>query len=186
MGKHNQMQRQSRKMALCGMMAALSAAVLTWGSLIPLSTFICPMLAMMCFIPAVCAYGAGTTLTMYAAVSVLGLLLCPDKETALLYIFLGWYPSVRPRLDFLPRLPGMVVKCALFSLSMAVMYTLILYLFQLEAVVEEFAEYSAAMIVGMLALGNVTFLLYDRVLANFSRVYRKKRLSNLSGGSDGI
>ena len=156
-------------------MAALSAAILTWGSLIPFATFTCPMLAMLCLIPAVCEYGVGSALTMYAAVSVLGLLLCPDKEIALLYVFLAWYPSVQDKVNRLPRFLGLAAKCVLFSAAMAVMYSLILYLFQLEAVMEEFAEYSTLMVVGMLLLGNVTFLLYDRVLVNFSRLYRKKR-----------
>ena len=31
------------------------------------------------------------------------------------------------------------------------------------------------MVAGMLLLGNVTFLFYDRVLDNFSRLYRKRR-----------
>lgn len=162
-------------MALCGIMAALSAAVLTWGSLIPFATFTCPMLAMLCMIPAVCEYGTGAALTMYAAVSILGLLLCPDKEIALLYVFLGWYPGVQAKINSLPRFLSLAVKCILFSAAVVVMYSLILYLFRLEAVVEEFAEYSTIMIAGMLILGNITFLLYDRVLTNFSRLYRKKR-----------
>lgn len=175
MGKHGQIHNQSRKMALCGIMAALSAAILTWGSLIPFATFTCPMLAMLCMIPAICEYGAGAALTMYAAVSVLGLLLCPDKEIALLYVFLGWYPGVQTKVNSLPRFLSLAAKCVLFSAAMSVMYSMILYLFQLEAIVEEFAEYSSAMIAGMLILGNITFLLYDRVLTNFSRLYRRKR-----------
>ena len=175
MGKHGQFRRQSRKAALCGMMAALSAVILTWGSLLPFSTFACPMLALLCAIPAVCEYGAGTALLLYAAVSVLGLLLGPDKEIVLLYVFLGWYPAVQSRLDRMPRLWGLLAKCASFSLSMAVMYSSILYLFRLEAVVEEFSEYSAAIVIVMLLLGNVTFLLYTRVLRNLSNLYRKKR-----------
>ncbi|NBI65975.1 hypothetical protein D1646_03945 [Pseudoflavonifractor sp. 60] len=175
MGKHGQLQRQSRKMALCGMMAALSVVVLTWGSLPPFSTFACPMLAMLCLIPAVCDYGPGTALLMYTAVAVLGLLLCPDKEIALLYTFLGWYPGTQAKVNSLPRFVSLAVKCILFSAAMIIMYSLILYLFRLEAVVEEFAEYSFIMVILMLGLGNLTFLLYDRVFANFSRLYRKKR-----------
>lgn len=175
MGKYSQFQRRSRRLALCGMMTALSVVVLTWGSLIPFATFTCPMMAMLCLIPAVYEFGPKTTLLMYTAVAVLGLLLCPDKEIALFYVFLGWYPAIQIRLTALPRLLGLAVKCAMFSLSMVVMYVLILYLFQLEEVVEEFSEYSTVMAVGMLFLGNVTFLLYDRVLMNFSRLYRKKR-----------
>lgn len=174
MGKHNQIQRQSRKMALCGMMAALSAAILTWGSLIPFSTFTCPMLVMLCLIPVVCEYGVGPALTMYAAVSILGLLLCPDKEIALLYVFLGWYPSVQVKVNRLTQFLRLAAKCILFSAAMVVMYSLLLHLFQLETVVEEFAEYSTITVIVMLLLGNVTFLLYDRVLANFSRLYRRK------------
>lgn len=175
MGKHGQFQRQSRKMALCGVMAALSVVILTLGSLIPFATFTCPMLAMACMVPAVCEYGPSSALLMYTAVSVLGLLLCPDKEIALLYIFLGWYPGLQTKVNKLPRFLSLAVKCILFSAAVIVMYSMILYLFQMEVVAEEFAEYSTAMVILMLALGNLTFLLYDRVLSNVSRMYRNKR-----------
>lgn len=175
MGQYDRFHRQSHKTALCGLMAALSVVILTWGSLIPFATFACPMLAMLCLIPAVCEYGTGTALVMYAATAILGFLLSSDKEIALLYVFLGWYPSIQARVNSLPRFPRLAAKCVLFSASMVVLYSLILYLFQLDAVVEEFSEYSTTMVAGMLLLGNVTFLLYDRVLDNFSRLYHKKR-----------
>lgn len=175
MGQYDRFRRKSHRTALCGLMAALSVAILTWGSLIPFATFACPMLAMLCLIPAVCEYGTGTALVMYTAVAVLGLLLGPDKEIALLYVFLGWYPGIQAKVNNLPRFLRLAAKCVLFSVSMVVLYSLILYLFQLDAVVEEFSEYSTAMVAGMLFLGNVTFLLYDRVLDNFSQLYRKKR-----------
>ena len=38
-------------MALCGLMAALSIVILLLGGLIPLATFACPMLAMICLLP---------------------------------------------------------------------------------------------------------------------------------------
>lgn len=175
MGQHSNFQRQSRRMALCGMMAALSVVILCLGGMIPLATFICPMLAMICLIPAVCEYRAGTATLLYAAVAVLALLLCPDKEIALLYTFLGWYPGIRSRLDNLPRLLGGAVKCGLFTAAVLAMYALVLYLFRLEAVVEEFAEYSTAMVAGLLVMGNVTFLVFDQVLARFTALYQKKR-----------
>ncbi len=175
MGQHSNFQRQSRRMALCGMMAALSVVILCLGGMIPLATFACPMLAMICLIPAVCEYRAGTATLLYAAVAVLALLLCPDKEIALLYTFLGWYPGIRSWLDKLPRLLGGAVKCGLFTAAVLAMYALVLYLFRLEAVVEEFAEYSTAMVAGLLVLGNVTFLVFDQVLARFTALYQKKR-----------
>ncbi len=175
MNQQDQTHRQSRKAALCGMMAALSVVILCLGGMIPLATFACPMLAMLCLIPAVCGYGIGTALLLYGAVSVLALLLGPDKEIALLYVFLGWYPGVRSRLEIVPQPVRWVVKCALFTLAVAAMYALILHLFRLEAVVEEFSEYSAAMTVVLLVLGNITFLLFDQVMAKATYIYQKKR-----------
>ena len=93
MEQRSNFQHQSRKMALCGMMTALSVVILCLGGMIPLATFACPMLAMLCVLPVVCGYGAGTALLLYGAVSILALLLGPDKEIVLLYVFLGWYPG---------------------------------------------------------------------------------------------
>ena len=157
------------------MMAALTVVILCLGGMIPLATFACAMLAMLCLIPAVCEYGAGTAVLLYAAASILVLLLGPDKEIALLYAFFGWYPALRSRLGGIPRPVRWLVKCGLFSAAMAVMYTLILRLFRLGAVVEEFAGYSTAMILGLLALGNVTFLAFDQALARLTALYQKRR-----------
>ena len=81
--------RQSRRMALCGVLAALAVVLLSFGALIPFSTFCCPILAMLCMIPVVEEYGRKSALLFYGAVSVLALLLAPDKEVALLFTFLG-------------------------------------------------------------------------------------------------
>ena len=131
------------------------------------------MLAMLCLTPVVCEYGVGTATLLYGAASILALLLGPDKEIVLLYVFLGWYPGVRSRLEAIPRPVRWVVKCAMFTLAVAAMYALILRLFRMEAVVEEFAGYSTAMVSALLVLGNITFLIFDQVLARLACVYRK-------------
>lgn len=175
MGQRDNFHRQNHGMALFGMMAALSVVILCLGGVAPMATFACPMLAMLCLIGPVCEYGTGPALLVYAVAVILGLLLGPDKELVLFYLFLGWYPCIRARLDRIPRAVRWAVKCALFTVSVTVMYLLILYLFRLEAVAAEFAEYSAAVLAGILVLGNVTFLLFDSVLTRFSLLYRRKR-----------
>ena len=175
MERYDQAHRQSRKAALCGVMAALSVVILCLGGMIPLATFACPMLAMLCLIPFVCEYGAGTAMLVYGAASILALLLGPDKEIVLLYVFLGWYPGIRPQLVVIPRPVRWAVKCALFTLAVIAMYALVLHLFRLETVVEEFAEYSTAMMLALIVLGNITFLVFDQVLDRMTCAYRKKR-----------
>lgn len=167
--------RRSRAMALCGLLMALGVVILTLGSLIPLATFVCPLLAMLCLLPGLCEYGAGAALLQYGGTACLGLLLCADKEIALLYLFLGWHPCIRPRLERLPGVLRAAVKCGLFSLSVTVMYLLLLRVFRLEAVVEEFAGYSGAAAGAMLLLGNAVFLLFDRTLGVMELLYRRKR-----------
>lgn len=167
--------QQSRRMALCGLMAALSLVVLLMGGLIPLATFACPMLAMICLLPVLRECGAGLCLVLYAAVSVLALLLVPDKELAAFYLFFGFYPALRPELNRLPgRFPRTAAKCGVFTASMVCMYLLLLKLFRLEAVAEEFAGYSPLMTAGLLLLGNVTLLLFDRALDRLALLYERK------------
>ena len=175
MASHSNFRRQSRKMALCGMMTALSAAVLSTGSLIPFATFAIPMLAMLCLLPILHDWGAKYALMVYAAAAVLALMLCADKELALFYAFLGWYPAVRPRMAPLPRPVRILLKCAMFTLAMAVMYLLIIFLFQMEAVAEEFAGYSTLMLALLVVLGNTSFLLLDVLLLRMSILYARWR-----------
>lgn len=168
---YQQFRRQSRKAALCGIMAALSVSILLLGGLVPLASYACPMLAMICLLPVIDEYGAGASLLVYAVSGILGVLLCADKELALLYVFLGWYPALRPRLERLHRMPRLVVKAGLFCLAVTAMYALILHLLRLEAVVKEFAAYSSLMLAGLLGFGCLVFLLFDRVLGILARAY---------------
>ena len=178
MKQREQFRFKSRKAALCGMMAALSVAVLFLGGLIPFATVACPFLAMLCLVPVLCDYGPGSSLMLYAAAAILAVLLCPDKEIAFLYLFLSWYPSVRARLDPIPRSVRWVVKCTMFSVSMMVMYALLLSLFRLESVAEEFRAFTKAMAALLLLMGNLTFLIFDKVFERMSSLYLKKRAKN--------
>ena len=53
MSEYRHYRRQSRRLALCGLMTALSVTLLAMGSFVPLATFACPMLAMLCLIPVI-------------------------------------------------------------------------------------------------------------------------------------
>ncbi len=172
---HEQNRIQSRKMALCGVLTALSIVILSAGSLIPSAAVASPMLAMICLVPIHCDYGTKTALLVYTAVSILAALLCTDKELALFYIFLGWYPALRPHLLRFPRFLQILLKCAVFTFMMFIMYAMLIYLFRMQAIVEEFAAYSAVMLASLLILGNVSFLLQDMVLRQMTALYQRRR-----------
>ena len=85
------MKKQNRKswtMAYCGMAAALCVALMLLGAVIPIAMFIAPALAGFLIATVCVECGRTMALTAYAAVSLLALLFVPDKEVALIFVFL--------------------------------------------------------------------------------------------------
>lgn len=149
-------------MALGGVLAALAVVVMSLGGLIPVATYVSPMLCAILLQTVLVSCGARIAWAWYGAVALLAVLLSPDKEAAAVFVFLGYYPIVKPKLDTLP-LPALW-KGILFNVSVAVMYFLLLRLFGMEALSREFAEMGKVMLALLLLMGNVTFFLLDRLL----------------------
>ena len=159
------MNKEAKQMALGGILAALAVTIMSMGGLIPVATYVCPMLCMILGYTVLHFCGARTAWAWYGVVSVLGLLLGPDKEAAAVFCFLGYYPILKPRMDKL-RL-GFLWKALLFNTAVCVMYWLLMHLFGMEALTEEFSELGDAMLGILLILGNVTFFLLDKMLTLF-------------------
>ena len=149
--------------ALGGVLAALGVVVMCLGTLIPVATFLCPMVCMILAQGVMKTCGGKMGWAWYGAVAVLSLLLSPDKEAAAVFAALGYYPMVKPRLEK-RKLPWLW-KGLLFNAVILALYWLLIHLFGLDALAEEFAEAGRVMTVVMLILGNVTFFLLDRVLS---------------------
>ena len=153
---------QAKLIALGGMMAALAVTIMCLGALIPLATFLCPVLCILLeqFVLRNCGSRIGWA--WYGAVAILSLLLGPDKEAAAVFAFLGYYPMLKPKLDAMKL--GLILKLALFNAAVLVMYWLLIHLFDMAQIAREYAEMGMAMTVVTLILGNVTFFMLDHVL----------------------
>lgn len=148
--------------ALGGILAALAVVIMSMGTLIPVATFVCPMLCMLLLQLVLKTSGTRIAWAWYGAVAILALLLAPDKEAAAVFAFLGYYPIVKPALD--RRKGKWLWKAMLFNVSILVMYWLLMHLFGLDQIAAEFDEAGAVMTFIMLLLGNVIFFLLDRLL----------------------
>ena len=159
---------EARVIALGGMMAALAVVIMSLGGLIPVATFVCPRLCMMilAFVLKLC--GARIGWAWHGAVSILSLLLGPDKEAAAVFAFLGFYPLVKPKLDR-SRL-GPLRKLLLFNSAILLMYWVLIRLFGMAQIAAEYRELGSIMTAVMLILGNVTFFLLDKVLTRFGKL----------------
>lgn len=144
-------------------MAALAVVIMCMGGIIPMATYVCPMLCSLLLAVVLRLTGRRIAWAWYAAVSLLSLLLGPDKEAAAVFVFLGYYPIIKPWLD--RRKVPILWKLAVFNLSIGLLYTLLLYLFRLEQVVRDFSEFGMVMTLVVLLLGNVTLFMLDVVLS---------------------
>ena len=101
----------------------------------------------------------------FFAAAILGLLLGPDKESALLFCFLGYYPLLQPSLDAIgSRALRFLTKLGLYVLAVGAMYALLVFVFRLDAVTAELAATAPWLIAATFALGAVLLFLYDELL----------------------
>ena len=85
--------------ALGGVLAALAVVVMSMGTIIPVATYVCPMICAVLLQVVFKTCGPRIAWAWYGAVAVLSALMAPDKEAAAVFAFLGYYPIVKPRLD---------------------------------------------------------------------------------------
>lgn len=149
-------------MALGGMLAALAVVMMSLGTVIPVATYVCPMLCALLLQGVLKTCGSRVAWAWYGAVALLSVLLAPDKEAAGVFVFLGYYPIVKPALD---RKKGKWLwKGLLFNGSVCLLYFLLLRLLGLKQLTQEWSDMSVGMLAVLLVLGNVTFFLLDRLL----------------------
>lgn len=161
------MKQQSRRMAVCGMAAALGVVLMVLGAILELGMYVCPMFAGLCLIPIGKEWGVKYHLTLWAAIILLCLMLVSNLEQNLMFIGLfGWYPALRPRLQRLPPLSRLLVKLVLFNAIVIAIEALLIFVLVPESMGTVFT-------VILLVLGNVTFLLYDFAIPRFEWMARK-------------
>ena len=170
------MRRSTKELALCGVIAALSVVLLCLGGVVPLAVYACPMLASCALLVLRETCSARYAWCCWAAVALLALLLGPDKEAAALYLFLGYYPLLQPKLDAIRR-PALrwLAKLALAVVSVGAMYLVLLYVLGLTQVAEEFADTAPWMLWITAALGLALFVIYDILLHRFAILWRRRR-----------
>ena len=145
-----------------GVFAALAVVIMSLGTILPVATYVCPVACMLLLQVVVKLTGSRMGWAWYGAVSLLSLLLAPDKEAAAVFLVLGYYPILKPKLDK-PR-GSWLWKGLLFNGSILALYWILLNLIGMEALVAEFSGMGIAMTAVLLLLGNVTFFLLDHLL----------------------
>lgn len=148
--------------ALGGVFAALAVIIMSLGGLIPVATYICPLLCAILLQTVLRICGKRIAWAWFGAVSILGVLLSPDKEAAATFLFLGYYPIIKTRFDKCKF--SAITKLLYFNITVFIMYWLLLKIIGLPELTSEFQELGIIMLVILMLLGNLAFYLLDRVL----------------------
>lgn len=119
------MKGRTQELTFCAMAAALGTALLAIASVSPTLRLALLCTAGLCAAAARCRFGAGRGWAVFAVTAFASLLLCPSKAPALLYLFFGWYPLVKLRIESMDSASKRwAVKLTLFAALSAAAATL--------------------------------------------------------------
>lgn len=159
---------QAKNMAFCGVMAALAVVIMCMGTLIPLATFVCPVICMLILGFVLKMTDKKMAWAWYASVAILSALLAPDKEAAAVVAFLGYYPIIKRSFERLRF--SFVLKLVYFNAVIFAMYGILIYLFGMDQILAEFAEIGKIMTVVTLLLGNICLIFVDLLLTRLEKI----------------
>lgn len=170
------MKKLSFQIAFGGIATALCVVLMFSVAVLPFMVYAFPMISGLLIYAVSYECGKKMGLAAYASVSVLLLLLSPDKESAMLFaFFFGYYPIFSVYID---RLRSKILQWALrflvFNCAMVAVYFILMKV--LVAVdSEEFTKYS---LIFFLVCGNLVLILYDKMIrvmtVKYVKRYRKK------------
>lgn len=154
------------QIAFCGLGAAVSVVLMMAGSWIPAATFCCPVLASLPVLLCQRKLDRRSALLCYASGAILSMLLATDKEAAMLYLCLGYWPAVKPWFDRIrPALLSWVAKLAVLQAAVLVCYGALLLI-----MTDGFVPVLDGLTVLLWLMGNITFVLYDLVLSRLTKI----------------
>lgn len=147
--------KETRRIAICGMMIALCVVLLLLGTILDLGMYAAPLFAGLCLIPVGRAFGRKYHLILYLAVSLLSLLLVPNIEENLMFFTLfGCYPIIRPWFHRFPKWLMILLKLLYFNVVVVAVEALVMLVLVPESL-------GTALNIVLLVLGNLTFVCYD-------------------------
>ena len=111
---------------------------------------------------------------VYLVVALLSIFVVPDKQAAMIFVFLGYYPVLKDYLDHHMKSRAMqwIIKFAVFNLSILAAYGLMIYVFQMPDVMTEMGTLGQFTGLVTLLAGNIVFIVFELALTRIFYFYR--------------
>lgn len=169
---------QSAKTAIGGITAALSV-VLMLPTVMGLWTYALPAFAGILIMFTIIELDKKWAVGIFVAVSLLSLILLPNKEAAVFYLcFFGNYPIIKCLLEStkMPRVLEYIIKFIVFNAEVLLAGFIMIKVFgvpmaEFLGIEGEGAFWVQYALPITLVVGNITFLLFDKLLTMMVTIY---------------
>ncbi len=150
------------------MLCALGVVILWLGSFITVMDLSMAVIASLLCVVAVIEYGGAWPWMIYAATSVLSLVLIPNKEVASLYaIFFGFYPIIKEKLEKRSRVFAWVCKELIFLVALVSCFAVWKIFFPQDLMI----SIPIPLWVVLILMLELVFVLYDVALTRLISFY---------------
>lgn len=166
----NKQLTKTKKIALSGIISALALVIMALSGVFSVASYSLAGLAGVVLILLVIEAGNRYAVAAYFIVSVLSVLLLPDKETAVLFLlFVGYYPILKALFERIRnRLLEYASKFALFNLAAVSFYWAVTGLLNIDLLNDGIFSMSLPI---LLLFANMVFGLYDLALTKIISLY---------------
>ena len=167
--------KPAKKVAFGGICTALAVVILLFSTVLPTMEYSIPAIAGLMLVPLVAEFGIRYALLGWGAASILGLLLVPNREAAVLFVcFFGIYPILKAKLETQhnPVLEW-IGKFLIFNACVLVSYWLLIWVLGMGELMAELSAFTYGPLL-LLLLGNVVFGLYDLALSRLITLYFRR------------
>ena len=166
------------RISFCALMSALGTAFMLASNVIPILTYVSPLMVSLTLIPVLYEFGKKYAWMTWAVTTALALILCADREAALFCLFVGYYPIVRPDLERIRSRPARVLaKLAFFAAAITLMVLSLTFVIGINDIKEQLWLNLAfyVLMVGVM-------FLFDRTYGAMAILYEKRLRRLLTRG----
>jgi len=168
----NQTKLNTRKTAVCGVLSAAAVVIMFFTSLIGVGIYVGPYMAAFSIVIIQAEYGNKAAFASYFVTALIGLLLIPDRELAIFYVFFGWYPILVPTLNKISsKIIRIILELIVYALIVFLMYGVVMNILGLNT---DLGFESMYILGAIVIVGAFSFLLTGPVFTKASLVWKKK------------
>ena len=145
-----------------GVLAALVIVIMMWGTLIPGAGYLCPLICLILADVVLQYCGMKFTWMWFAAVAFLSMLFSPDKEAAIVFLFLGDYPMVKTQLE--KKRYSLAWKILFFNVMLGSIVCVTAFFLGTGFSQDQLTVYQISFFILVFFLGNIILYLTDKFL----------------------